>query len=288
MSESAATFGPGGTLLGIFEDAAGRAQVCCLLINAGVISRVGPNRLNVKIARALRERDVASMRFDLSGIGDSKASAGAASFHEQSAQDIRAAMDFVQQVSGIRRFVIFGICSGAVNAFRGGLSDARIEGVLMLDGFWYRTRWSEPIRLWKRLRRKSFAEILEAVRRRLRRSATPPAGGDAGLGPVDLFAVNGNPPREEFARDLNAITARGVDVFFLYTGSVPQQVSYAGQLRDAFRGEAFVERVRCELHEDLDHTAVPLRAQRKLLGMIGDWIDDVARKRAPTGGAAHS
>jgi hypothetical protein len=277
-------FGPEDSLIGVFNDAGGGAAICCLLINAGVVARVGPNRLNVKIARALAARGIASIRFDLAGLGDSKPPSRAASYQDQAALDMRAAMDYVEKAGGPRRFAVFGICSGAVNALRGGLADTRLEGILMLDGFWYHTRWSEPIRLWKRLRMKSFADFWSALWRRLGRAT---GVGQAAAGEsVDLFSVDGsgNPPKQEFARDLNAITERGVDVFFLYTGSVPHQVSYAGQLRDAFPGEPFTRRVRCELHDDLDHTAVPLHAQRKLLALIGDWLQGVAtRSVGPSG-----
>jgi pimeloyl-ACP methyl ester carboxylesterase len=276
MTETVALFGAQGSLVGIHNDGGSTDanSVCCLLINAGVVSRVGPNRLNVKISRALAQRGIPSLRFDLAGLGDSKPSAGSVSYLEQASLDIRAAMDFVQAASGVRRFAIFGICSGAVNALGAALADERVAGILMLDGFWYRSRWSEPMRLWKRFRSKSLREMWAAVRRRFRATETVSGGGAEA---ADLFSVDGsgNPPIETFARDLNAVTERGVDVFFLYTGSVPEQVSYESQLRHVFSGEPFIKRVRCELHDDLDHTAVPLHAQRKLLGLIGDWVQGV-------------
>jgi hypothetical protein len=277
MSETPALFGPDNSLVGVFDDAGGASEVCCLLINAGVQPRVGPNRINVKISRALAQRGIASMRFDLAGIGDSKPAATARAYEEQAALDIGAAMDFVSRVGGPRKFVIFGICSGAVNAHRGAMIDPRVVGLLMLDGFWYRTWLSEPMRLWKRLRTRSFANFFEALHRRLR---PRPASNGGGAPAVDIFSIDGsgNPPKADFAREMNELAARGVQLFFLYTGSVPEQVSYGNQMRHAFAGEAFVKHSRIELHDDLDHTAVPLRAQRKLLAMIGDWAEDVARR----------
>ena len=285
MSEIPALFGPDNSLVGVYDDAGGASGVCCLLINAGVQPRVGPNRINVKIARALAQRGIASMRFDLAGIGDSKPAAAARAYEEQAALDIGAAMDFVTRAGGPRKFVIFGICSGAVNAHRGAVIDPRIVGLLMLDGFWYRTRWSEPMRLWKRLRVRSFGSLFAAVLRRLLPSRAV-NGGDGP--PVDIFAIDGsgNPPKAEFAREMNELAARGVQIFFLYTGSVPEQVSYENQMRDAFAGEAFVKQSRIELHDDLDHTAVPLRAQKKLLAMIGDWALDVAKRHGDKPSAA--
>ena len=123
--EQAVTFGPDATLIGVYNPAAASADVCCLLINAGVLHRIGPHRLNVKIARSLAQGGVASLRFDLSGRGDSRATAGTNSYSEQAVHDLRAAMDFVQRNGGPRRFIVFGICSGAVNAFQIAVADPR-------------------------------------------------------------------------------------------------------------------------------------------------------------------
>jgi hypothetical protein len=280
--EKPVTFGQDSSLLGVLNPARNAGDVCCLLFNAGIVHRVGPHRLNVKLARALAEASIASLRFDLSGRGDSRPSAGAASYDQQAVNDLRAAMDFVERESGQRRFVIFGICSGAVNAYEAALADPRVAGILMVDGFWYRTRRAETMRLWMRFRSLSMKEVLTAFLRRLRRSAgkTEPAAPERGAG---IFApdADANPPKPLFASQLNGLTARGLNVFFLYTGSVSGLVSYAGQLRDAFKGEPFVKRVRCEVHPDLDHTAVSQHAQRRMAEIVRDWAVGIARARVP-------
>ena len=275
--ERAVAFGPDDALIGVYNPAAAKTDVCCLLINAGVIHRVGPHRLNVKIARSLAQASIASLRFDLSGRGDSRAPASTLSYSEQAVQDLRTAMDFVERNDGPKRFIVFGICSGAVNAFQLAVADPRVAGILMLDGYWYRTRWTEPVRLWKRFRALSARSIFMALRRRLSRSA--PANAEPPR--VDIFATNDtlNPPIPEFAAQMNRLTDRGLDAFFLYSGTVPELVSYAGQLRDTFRGEPFIPRVRCELHDDIDHTAVSLHAQRKIVTLVRDWATRIAGAR---------
>ena len=47
-------------------------QPWVVLLNAGIIHRIGPNRLYVQLARRLASRGHAVLRFDLAGIGDSE------------------------------------------------------------------------------------------------------------------------------------------------------------------------------------------------------------------------
>jgi hypothetical protein len=277
VSEAACKFGPESGLLGIYSDAGRGAELCCLLINSGIVPRIGPHRMNVKIARALAAAGVDSLRFDLSGLGDSRPAAGAANYIDQAVHDIRAAMDFVEQRSGRgRRFAIFGICSGAVNGYHAALADERIDGLLMLDGFWYRTRWTEPVRLWKRFRAMSVRRLLAAFSRKLRRAVIappPPAEPRA-----DIFATDGsgNLPPAQFAAGMNRITERGAQVFLLYTSSVTGLVSYDAQIRHAFQGEPFATRIRSEARGDIDHTAVLQIYQRHMTRIVCDWVAGVS------------
>jgi pimeloyl-ACP methyl ester carboxylesterase len=273
--EEAVTFGADDGLLGVYTPAQG--DLCCLLMNAGVIHRIGPHRLNVKLARGLAEGSVASLRFDLSGLGDSRPPSGSASYTEQSVVDLRAAMDFVERRYGKKRFVIFGICSGAVNAQRAALADARVAGIFMLDGFWYTSRWTRTALLWARLRAHSPKTLLGAVLRKLfrrRHTAAAPVAPKK----VEIFATDGsgNPPKPQFIAEMEQLTTRGVDVFFLYSGSVDDLVSYRGQLRDAFPGAEFIRRSRIERHPDLDHTAMTQHSQKKMVAMVRDWARGVA------------
>ena len=53
------------------NDGGERAAVAAILLGAGLVHRVGPNRLTVRLARRLAARGIASVRFDHRGIGDS-------------------------------------------------------------------------------------------------------------------------------------------------------------------------------------------------------------------------
>ena len=69
--ESAVTFG-GGRLLGVLSQPESSADRQCLLIlNAGLVYRVGPGRLSWDLAHWAADLGFSSFRFDWSGLGDS-------------------------------------------------------------------------------------------------------------------------------------------------------------------------------------------------------------------------
>ncbi|HYP70713.1 MAG TPA: alpha/beta fold hydrolase, partial [Variovorax sp.] len=153
IQESVVTFGPDKTLVGILTEPAaeaGRARLGCLLLNTGVNHRIGPRRINVKTAQQLAGSGLPCMRFDMSGIGDSKASGGREGYREQQSADMRAALDQFQESTGISQFVVFGLCTGAVCALHLALADPRIVGVLMFDGYVFLTK---ATRIERKLRR---------------------------------------------------------------------------------------------------------------------------------------
>jgi dienelactone hydrolase len=277
MTEQAVTFGPDQMLLGVFTPASSPARTAIIMINAGIIHRVGPHRISVKLARALAQAGVAALRFDLSGRGDSPTASSTAGYDEQAVRDVRAAMDFLEREHGIRQFLLFGICSGAVCSFRTAKADPRVLGMFMVDGYWYRTKWSKLARLWLRLRKLPLPAIFASLLRRLKPKPAEEAVEQGGI-----FAVteDNNPPRRQFADDLNAMTARGVRPYFLFTNSVTEQVSYASQLAQAFAGEPFVPRMQGTLDLSIDHTMTGQAAQRRTVELVRDWAVAAARPSA--------
>jgi alpha/beta superfamily hydrolase len=78
MKETAIRFGKFDTLIGVITEPDTPAQdnrPIIILSNAGLIHRIGPNRIYVKLARLLAEDGYCVLRFDLSGVGDSLPSA---------------------------------------------------------------------------------------------------------------------------------------------------------------------------------------------------------------------
>jgi hypothetical protein len=104
-----------------------------VILNAGVLHRVGPHRLHVTLGRHIAATGVASLRLDLGGIGDSITTSDAASFRDSAVADTREAMTGLTAAVGADRFVLFGVCAGADNSIATALVDDRVAGIVLVD-----------------------------------------------------------------------------------------------------------------------------------------------------------
>ena len=100
--EEAVRFGPDERLFGILTEpppaAARPALPPILLLNAGCIHHVGPNRWYVSLARQLAQLGHRVLRFDLSGLGDSQTTPGCIEnlmYPEDALHCVRAAMSML-------------------------------------------------------------------------------------------------------------------------------------------------------------------------------------------------
>jgi len=127
-------FGRHYRLFGLLtEPSVATAAPMVIVLNAGLIHRVGPRRLHVKLARRLAAQGFPVFRMDLSGIGDSEARRDALSAVDGVREDVREAIDFLSQHARAREFLLFGICSGAKISYQSALRDARVVGGVLVD-----------------------------------------------------------------------------------------------------------------------------------------------------------
>jgi pimeloyl-ACP methyl ester carboxylesterase len=276
MYEEIVNFGEGNSLVGILSNpsnpAAGQ-RTACLFPNVGLAHRIGPHRLNVRLSRALAHEGMNCLRFDLSGIGDSGTTHSQGNFLEQAVRDMRAAMDHLQSTRGIERFLVFGICSGAVNAYRLAIADPRVVGILMLDGFSYKSRWYKLVDFMARLRlvpAKELPDFLGAIARKALRRLKPQP-----VATIDASITVIAPPREDFERDISALTRRGVNVFCVFTGGVQVTSGDRDQLC-GLGNAAFLQKVRCEYWPEVDHTATALHSQTLLSKALCQWAQSMS------------
>ncbi|HET6788680.1 MAG TPA: alpha/beta fold hydrolase [Aquabacterium sp.] len=273
MSEYVVTFGPQQGLVGTLSIPTEVAPqpLAFVLLNAGVIPRMGPHRFNVKLARSLAQLGISSLRLDLSGQGDSQPAIGHLHHEQQAQADLRAAMDEVTATTGITRFVIAGICSGAATGFAVARKDPRVVGLWMLDGHAYATMRSTLWRIARQLRYQCSETLRTWLTRRLDRLRPKPAIESAP--PLD-YGVR-SPSRTEFAQALQNLVDRGVRVYLVYTLDKLWSYSYGRQFQDMFKGRAFVNEVICEHRPDLDHTLTKLSAQREVIQQIAAWARQI-------------
>ena len=155
MREDVLAFGEDERLVGTVclpDGPVASGAVGQILFNAGIVPRTGPHRLNVKLARRLAARGIASIRFDLSGLGDSGRAPGADSFETTAVRDLRQAMDTLACEAGTGRFCLFGFCSGGRHAYATAPLDARVAGIILYDTYAFPTPHSRLNRLWLRAR----------------------------------------------------------------------------------------------------------------------------------------
>ena len=137
MNEDAVLFGKSGGLVGIVSSTDNtelqNRNIGIVFLNAGVVHRIGQNRLYVKIARSATANGYTCMRFDLSGIGDSLADPSELDFHKRTIAETKDAIDFLQTNYNINRFILAGACSGAVNSIKTAINDPRVESVVLIN-----------------------------------------------------------------------------------------------------------------------------------------------------------
>ncbi len=108
-------------LFGIFcEPVEKQTNSVLLLVNAGSAHQVGPNRINVDIARELAVEGVSSFRFDLSHLGDSQTTSPVQSnnpYLKSSMEDMQNVINHFS-INSDAEIVLAGVCSGAHNFFQ--------------------------------------------------------------------------------------------------------------------------------------------------------------------------
>jgi hypothetical protein len=190
-----------GELFGIVSRApsAGRAPFALVLVGAGALPHTGPNRAWVELARRWTARGIPTVRLDLAGIGEAGGD-GLALMSDESqyeswrVDDVRAALDQLQAEGIAERFVLGGLCSGANCSLHGGLADARVCGLLLLNLFL--VTWSSEL-------------IAERIRRPVADGAPHP----------DALSLDSLLERRQVAAAIAAfdqLNERGTDVLLLF------------------------------------------------------------------------
>jgi pimeloyl-ACP methyl ester carboxylesterase len=290
MNERTFVFGTNNSLIGTLtlpdEARVVDANVGFLLFNAGVIHRIGPHRINVRLARQLAARGIPSLRFDLAGHGDSARQTGEYSFEEQAVVDLRSAMDALGDAAKLKRFAIFGFCSGAYYGLDAALADERVTGLFMLDAYRYPTlRTQANYGLYRLQQPRALQAMLGAVQRGgtslLRRLGSAPSGSEPELVP-ELGRIDFVPSREEVASRLKKLLARGVAIRVIYSGGYPREYNYPRQFEDTFGRFGITRQIQAEFLPNLDHTATVLSDQADLMGRIVAWGADLMPNQAAT------
>lgn len=111
-----------------------------ILLSPGVKMRVAPHRLYLHMAERFVSLGYTVLRFDFYGLGDSEGEAeeelladlyGAVQVGRY-INDTIAAMDWMQHTYGTRKFIVSGLCGGAITGLLAAVKDPRIVALLGL------------------------------------------------------------------------------------------------------------------------------------------------------------
>ncbi len=136
-TEAPVRFGPDKRLFGMLcrpRHAVPGAPIV-MMVNTGRSRHTGDARFYVTLARELATRGIASLRMDISGLGDSNSDPrlGETVLHDAgSCRDVSAAIDEVATM-GWTETALIGVCSGAFLAFQSALSDPRVTSVDLIN-----------------------------------------------------------------------------------------------------------------------------------------------------------
>lgn len=265
MREEAHRFGRGNHLVGIAGiPASATGETGVIVVNAGLVHRIGPFRLHVELTRQLNASGYPTLRFDLSTLGDSAATGGGQTRTQQVCADLDDAMNLLKARAGCERFVLVGLCSGAQNAHIVAATDPRVSGAVFLDGYAYRTvgyklrhylpRIVDPGRWARVLRRRGSANGI---------------GGKPASEPV--FAV-APAPRAEVIADFTGMVARGMKLYLVYSGGISNYFNHARQFRECFGKVMSHPAVTTRYSAESDHTYILTGDRARLLDGIGGWL----------------
>ncbi len=303
MRERVIHAGPDRSLVGILTEPEGgaadaaRTAPTLIVLNSGIVHRVGPARLGVKLTRLAASKGLPAARFDHSGVGDSPARRDAAPFMLRSVEEAQWMMDALREAHGAERFILAGLCSGAATSFWAAGKDPRVVGVLMMNARQHVTskEWDDFVQnkseskrylkraftdgdAWKRaltgkVNYRKFAGVLAGrLRRRVNTSETV---DKVSRGLADVFS---------------GAVGRGVNMLLVHSqGDVA--LDYLDViLTDRRRELEQTGRFRSEIIRNADHIFDLVRNHEELLALVGDWLDDAPDFGAgpvPAGSVAH-
>jgi alpha/beta superfamily hydrolase len=228
-------------------DAAVRRDVAIVLMPPGVKGRVAPHRLYVKMAEAFVAQGFWVFRFDAHGLGDSEgthpepilADLYGAIAVGRFIDDTHDGLDFLRATYGIRRFILGGLCGGAITGVLAARDRQDAVGILglglpvMVEGSQvdkyavmtegqarnlrrkYLAKLADP-RAWLRLLqlKSDFRLITRTLRAKKAPAPAASPAPAAGVAVQPAVADNTNP---HFAPAMRALLARDVPLLLLFS-----------------------------------------------------------------------
>lgn len=241
-----------------------------IILGAGIIHKVGPSRVSVELARKLAAGGHPTLRFDLSGIGDS-ARASADSLESAVMEDLRDAVSFtIRECGGADSVALVGFCSGADNGLHIAAEDPRIHGVVLFDPTVHRTAGFHHRRNRERLKSpESWANVLSG--RSLWLRAVERLGPAHDQPPPDYYGLLVSGP-EETDRKVGSIVGRGGRLLYCLSGGARRYCNAPEQVSESLPTGFSEEHVSVAWRPDLDHIFSRPEQREAFAELTLDWL----------------
>ncbi len=274
-------------LSGVLTPSNSQSDYGVVLLNSGLIHRIGASRINVTLARAIAGTGVDVVRFDFSGIGESAPRRGGG-VRQRFVAEVQEVMDYLEQQRGITKFILAGLCSGAQFSLDTAVADDRIVGVVQMDPRPPATTHATFRRiLSKGLTKESWRNVVtgktylgpwlrDLVGLRLRELESVGGLEEARKAVANLEeeCLPGMPSKEESEGYLHTLMERNVSLYNIYTGEM-ELYTYRDQFREAYSGVEFSDRLTLDFLPDADHAFTAPRHQEWLSKAITKWIEAI-------------
>lgn len=237
--ETPIRFGSGDAVFGMLCAPSERAAapVAALLLHEGSTHHIGNGRAYVALARQLARAGIASLRMDLSGMGDSPAFGNGRNPHYDPERqgEVRAAMDWLAH-AGFGKGVAFGLCSGAHTALQASIADTRIVGSVVVNLQKFVWNYGDDIRVAVRNNKRTLRSYIRSMRNpgEWRRALTGQADlvgvarvlakrgiARAGHAVRSLLPPAAGSPLAVVREQMQAMTARRVHTVLLFSDEDP-------------------------------------------------------------------
>jgi uncharacterized protein len=273
-----------------------------VLLSPGVKMRVGPGRLYVPLTDMLCDEGFSVLRFDFYGLGDSEGELAEKLLPDvynhievgRYVDDTLAAMNWLRTAHGVQRFVLGGLCGGAITALLAAERDPGVEGLLSLGmtvtlasnaatpgkymtAVQLNKRRQQYIRkllspaAWFRLLtfRSDYSVIWHSMMRKFLKKSPPQAAPAAAEQPTEQRG-NANPM---FPPAYFKFLGRGGKAFMLFSGKDRLQSEYEEKfaLPFAARLAPFEAQIDKHIVADANHVLALHEWQREMVDASRAW-----------------
>ena len=286
MTETAHLFGKTQSLVGVSCEPEQKQylaeQPAVILLNSGILHRMGPNRIYVNLARQIASAGFLSFRFDFSGVGDSGIREDILPLGSWMVDEVQEAMSYLTEQYGAREFVLMGICSGADAAFQAACADTRVIGSILIDGYAHSStgflihsyaRQLKRIRSWGKLL-TGQSGVWDMFRRNL--ASQMSRGSYERENTEDKWQA---PSVEQIIGETRALLKRDVALFFIYSSGSPAYYNYLKCFQQRFntmRAEGLP--MQAEFVQGADHGFTLVHFQRILGERVLAWISKLPER----------